>query len=81
VLTGEGGLHEYARDGRNCVLTPSGDPAAVAAGVLRLLDDRELYERLSADGRRTAAGFSHRLIAERHLEVYTRWVREAGLGG
>ena len=80
LLTGVGGLFEYARDGENCLLTPSGDAAAVAASTLRLLEDRELYERLSSEGVRTAQDFSHKLIAARHLETYRRWVRERKAG-
>jgi glycosyltransferase involved in cell wall biosynthesis len=80
VLTGVGGLFEYAREGENCLLTPSGDAAAVAASALRLLEDRDLYDRLASDGVRTAQGFSHKLIAARHLETYRRWVRERNEG-
>jgi glycosyltransferase involved in cell wall biosynthesis len=76
VMTGVGGLFEYARDGENCLLTPSNDPELIAAAVLRLLDDEALWNRLSSNGRPSAEPLSHRIIGARHLELYTRWVNE-----
>lgn len=48
------GLAEIVRDGTTGLLVEPGDAAALAAAVGRLVDDRELRERLAADGRRDA---------------------------
>jgi glycosyltransferase involved in cell wall biosynthesis len=45
------------RDGVNCVVFPERDAAALAAAIVRLRDDRQLYEQLSRD-------------AEKHAEEY-----------
>lgn len=55
VATGTGGSAEYLADGDNCLLTPVGDPGALAEAVARLADDRELRARLVAGGAGTAA--------------------------
>jgi glycosyltransferase involved in cell wall biosynthesis len=48
VLTDVGGNSELVRDGREGLLVPRGDAAAVGAAIVRLLSDRGLAERLSA---------------------------------
>jgi len=53
VLTNVGGVHEYAKDGVNCLLIPPRDPQACCNAVLQLLDDPELRLRLATNGRRT----------------------------
>lgn len=60
VLTDRGGVLEYARHGDNALLTPPGQPAALAASILCLMNDTELRQRLIASGLKTAAQFCHR---------------------
>ncbi|HVQ37956.1 MAG TPA: asparagine synthase (glutamine-hydrolyzing) [Pyrinomonadaceae bacterium] len=76
VLTNVGGLTEYARDGENCVLVSPGDAAGAASATLRLIDEPRLYGPLAESGRKTAERFSHVDEAQRHLELYQRWVTE-----
>jgi glycosyltransferase involved in cell wall biosynthesis len=52
VATSVGGIPEAVIDGETGILVPPGDPAALTAAVLRLLDDRQLAQRLAAAGRR-----------------------------
>ncbi|HXI01891.1 MAG TPA: glycosyltransferase, partial [Candidatus Saccharimonadales bacterium] len=51
VATRAGGLPEMVFDGRTGLLTPVHDPAALAAAVVRLLEDGPLARRLGAAGR------------------------------
>ena len=51
-----GGL---VRDGRNGLIVPAGDSAALAAGLSRLATDRELTARLGDAGARDVAAFSY----------------------
>jgi glycosyltransferase involved in cell wall biosynthesis len=47
-----GGVTELVKDGETGILVPPGDPDALAAGIERLLDDRDCAARLgSAAGR------------------------------
>ena len=60
VLTDLGGVLEYARHEDNALLTPPGHAEAMAAAILRLLDDAPLRCRLTAQGFTTAARYCHR---------------------
>jgi glycosyltransferase involved in cell wall biosynthesis len=59
------GVPDVARDGREGLTVPPGDPAALAAAIGRLLDDQELAQRLGSSGR-------NRVAAEYRAEVYVR---------
>ena len=60
VLTDLGGVLEYARHEDNALLTPPGQASAMAAAILRLLDDPALHQRLVTSGLSTALHFCHR---------------------
>jgi glycosyltransferase involved in cell wall biosynthesis len=53
VSTDNGGVRAYAEHDRTALLTPAGDPEALAAAVRSLLRDNELRTRLAS------AGFEH----------------------
>jgi glycogen synthase len=72
VATGMGGSGEYLRDGENCVLVPPGDPAAVAAAVRRLAEDRALRARLREGGFETAARYTERACNDAILDALER---------
>src|SRR5204863_1489554 len=57
VCTDAHGNRDFCRDGENCLI-PEPTPEAVAAAIRRLFEDRELRERLIAEGKRTAAASS-----------------------
>lgn len=61
---------EYLADGRDALLPPVGDPAALAAALGRLLDDAALRERLVAGGRAVLPRYTWEASAARHREVY-----------
>jgi glycosyltransferase involved in cell wall biosynthesis len=54
VATAVGGVPDLLADGRDGVLVPDNDDAAMADAVLRLINDPELAGRLSRNGRRLA---------------------------
>jgi glycosyltransferase involved in cell wall biosynthesis len=71
VLTNCGGVPEVVEDGRTGLLVPVKDPRALADGVLRLLGDRALAERLGQAGRtRVETAFSLRSMLDRYTELY-----------
>lgn len=63
-------FREYLVDGRDALLVPPADPAAIAAAVTRLLADEELRARCVAHGRQVAAGFTWTASADRHRALY-----------
>lgn len=71
VSTAVGGVPEVVRDGVDGLLVPPGDPGALAAAALRLLDDRGERERLAAAARgRVAASFSTERMIRRLEAIY-----------
>lgn len=76
VATGMGGSSEYLADGRNCLLVPRDDPAAMAAAVRRLATDPTLRRAVVDAGRRTAAG----LTTDQLADVFEQWLVGAATG-
>lgn len=66
VVTASGGVAEYAVDGENALVVPPRDTAALAAALLRLVEDAPLRERLAARGLETAGRFTWERTAERY---------------
>jgi glycosyltransferase involved in cell wall biosynthesis len=64
---------ELLRDGRDALLVPPGDPAALAAAVRRLAANEELARELGAGGLRTyEERASERVLGEQWLELVSR---------
>ncbi len=71
VATAVGGVPEIVEDKREALLVPAKDPAQMAAGIRRLLDDPALADRIAAAARATAADrFSPEARTERLLALY-----------
>ena len=66
------GYRDVARDGREAVLVPGGDVAALTGALRRILDDPPLARRLVEAGTARAAGFSMDRLAARYTELYDR---------
>lgn len=69
IATGTGGSAEFLADGRNCLLVPIRDPAAIAAAVRRLAGEPELRRRLVDGGLATAAV----LDTDRLADTFEAW--------
>ena len=70
VVTSVGGLPELVTHDRHGLLVPPGDPAALAAGIVTVLQDPALAERLGSAARRRAADFDIRAAIGRMEDVY-----------
>jgi D-inositol-3-phosphate glycosyltransferase len=70
IASNVGGLADLVRDGRTGFLVPDGDPHALAAKLLPLLDDPELRARLGAHGVATAEAYSWATVAEKIDDLY-----------
>lgn len=64
VMTDSMGGMDYARPEENCLLVPPQQPPALAAAMLRLLQDRELARRLSQNGPPTAARYDWERVTD-----------------
>jgi len=68
-----GGASELFTDGENALGHAPGDEAGLARQILRLVDDRELRERLGKAGRRAAETHFHgKRLAQELLAVYRK---------
>jgi glycosyltransferase involved in cell wall biosynthesis len=70
VLTDVGGVHEYARDGENCLLVPPGNAGAAADALLRLLQGPDLLDRFRASSLETVRAYSIREKAREMLAFF-----------
>jgi rhamnosyl/mannosyltransferase len=72
------GVPHVARHGQEALTVPPSDPAALAAAIARLLDDRALAQRLGAAGRRRATTeYDLGNFVKRMEDVYEEAVRAA----
>jgi glycosyltransferase involved in cell wall biosynthesis len=72
VVTRVGGTPEVVADGVQGLLVPPRDPAALAAGLVRLLGDRELRAGMGAAAAARAQDFDIRKAVRRMEQVYAR---------
>jgi glycogen synthase len=70
VAAAAGGVPEFAHDGDNALLVRPEDPAALAEALARLIKEPQLRERLSREGRKTAADLAWSEIAYRYEQIY-----------
>ena len=77
VTTNAGELPYLWRDGEDALLVPPDDPAAMAAAVLRLLNEPGLAERLSRNGRAKAEQLDWAIILP-HWEALLNTVAQNG---
>jgi glycosyltransferase involved in cell wall biosynthesis len=71
VATRVPGLVDSVRDGETGLLVPYGDQPALAAGLVRILTDHPLRDRLAAGGRRFALEFTWERAADEALALAT----------
>jgi glycosyltransferase involved in cell wall biosynthesis len=76
VCSNAGGAAEVFQDGFNALLYPPGDDNAMAKAIIRLLQDKELAKKISANAVATAGKFTWEMAAERTLRVYEEVFQE-----
>jgi glycosyltransferase involved in cell wall biosynthesis len=70
VCANAGGIPEVFQDGFNALLYPPGDDDAMAKAIIRLIQDKELGKKISANAVETANRFTWERTAEQTLQVY-----------
>jgi glycosyltransferase involved in cell wall biosynthesis len=74
ISTAPEGMRYLVEDGRTGLLSEVGDPAAVAANVIRVLRDPELTHRLSTNARDELRLYQWNTVREQWLRVYRELV-------
>jgi len=64
------GMNYLVDHGRTGLLSPPGDPAALAENILRLLQDAELSSRLAANAYEESSRYGWRAVREQWLGAY-----------
>lgn len=70
--TDVGGIPELTVNGQTGLLSPSGDAAAFAANLIRLLKEPEEARAMGHAGREAAAGHSYNKMVEKHERLFER---------
>lgn len=70
VCANAGGIPEVFQDGFNGLLYPPGDDDAMSEAIIRLIQDKELAKKISANAVETADKFTWERTAQQTLQVY-----------
>jgi len=81
VSTNVGGIPDLVAHEETALLVPPGDPEAMAAATLRLIDDSMLAERLRAAGIVDARRYTWESVRPRLLVAYARAMRSPSVVG
>ena len=80
VSTNVGGIANVVQEGNTALLSPSGDVAAFASNLLKLIEDEALRKSLSGHGiEYVLENFSHLRLAKDMAELYRKLLAEKGL--
>ena len=77
VATAVGGVPAILTDGVHGLLAPDNDDKAIAAHVLRLLEEPDFARQLSAAARETCEGYRWAVVREAWLAAYRSLARDA----
>ena len=70
VATDADGLLDVLQDGRDALVVPKADAAALAAGIVRLIEDPALAARLAAGARVTGARYDIGVFVRKMERLY-----------
>jgi len=74
IGTRPGGQEDMIEDGETGLLVPGGDAGALAAAMSRLIEDRELRERIEVKARERARAFTPEVVMPQIESLYHRTV-------
>jgi len=77
VCSNAGGVPEVFQNGFNALLYPPGDYHAMAEAIVRVIQDKELAKKISANAVQTAKRFTWERTARRILRVYEELLQES----
>jgi glycosyltransferase involved in cell wall biosynthesis len=72
VCSRVGGLPGLVSHEESGLLVPPADPTALVKSILRLLEDRELGERLASGARMKISRYDNRILCEQLFDIYEK---------
>ncbi|HXR29787.1 MAG TPA: glycosyltransferase family 4 protein [Solirubrobacterales bacterium] len=78
IGTRPGGQEDMIEDGETGLLVPGGDATALAAAMRRLIEDRELRERIEVKARDRARAFTPEVVMPQIESLYQRTAARSG---
>jgi glycosyltransferase involved in cell wall biosynthesis len=75
------GPREIITDGRNGLLVPPGDQAALTAAIVRVHPDAELRARLAAEASRTVLRYDAPAVTRQYESLFDEVLAKSGRGG
>ena len=72
VSTGVGGIPHLVEHGKTALLVPAGDPVAMAAAIVRLLENRQLALALRAAGIAAAGQYAWPVVRAKWFSLYSQ---------
>lgn len=78
VATRTGGIPELVEDGITGLLAPPRDPPAIAAAILRFLDDGPLRAACAERARALSSRYDYHAMVHKTLDVYRRLCEKVG---
>jgi glycosyltransferase involved in cell wall biosynthesis len=70
VAADSGGVPEIVKDGYNGILVKPKDAQSLSAAMIKLLDNKELRDRLARNGREFVKQFDWKKISDMYLDTY-----------
>ncbi|MBR0168580.1 MAG: glycosyltransferase, partial [Synergistaceae bacterium] len=66
----------FNEDGKTGLIVPPQDPHALAEAIKKIIDDPEMYKKMSENARKRAERFSEERMLENYEEVYQFLMRK-----
>jgi len=77
VATAVGSIPEFLRHGREAILVPPRNPAGLAAGIRRVVEDGPLRRRMIQQGMALARAVTLEATTRQQCDELRRWIRES----
>lgn len=69
IASNSGGIPEVITDGKDGFLTEEKDSNNIAAKINKILQDTQIYEKMSQNARNTAQKYDYQVIAEKYAKI------------